>query len=194
MYGNVHPEQQVVILWQEITINCYSSSSVRWKKNGKILSKGPDRTISNKLTILYAKYSDAGTYECKGHREDNQVFTAKAEVLVAGSITGYFLNLLYITKSDLDYDSSRILPGSVKKYVGESITLTCQSDGEAIWYYNTQGKPPKTISIFSGDTYSIIIANKKHEGYYFCYGKYEASDELFLARVKVIIIGKICNY
>ena len=58
-----------------------------------------------------------------------------------------------------------------------------------MWFYNSVDVYPKTNPISKRSSYDIRNANVTNTGYYFCYGKYETSQEYFVAKAHITING-----
>lgn len=79
----MEPEHQVVILDQEFTITCYSTTTPTWKKDGKLLILHQFLDTET-VSVDKAKLEDGGEYACHGYDEENEVFSTKSVVHVAG--------------------------------------------------------------------------------------------------------------
>ena len=82
--GLVHPKYQILQPGEEIRIECHSITPVKWLKNGVNFDAV---TQLYTLIILNINKEDGGKYQCQGHFDQNEkytAFTATAYVLVAG--------------------------------------------------------------------------------------------------------------
>jgi len=87
--GQVSPQYTVAVPGDQVIIECYSATSVKWLKNGEYPINAT-RYLSS-LILTNIKKQDGGKYQCSGYQypgDHNRskiiAFTAIAVVLVAG--------------------------------------------------------------------------------------------------------------
>ena len=57
------------------------------------------------------------------------------------------------------------------------------------WYFNS----PSTEVISEKSFLVFENVNLKHNGYYYCYGKYHTKKAYFLAKVRLKVYGEFCT-
>ena len=81
-YGTVSPDYQVVPQGRAIMVNCNSKGIKKWFKNKRRVNVA--HLKGNNLYIDRAFPAHSGDYVCEGQFANNEKFTAKATVIVAG--------------------------------------------------------------------------------------------------------------
>lgn len=80
------------------------------------------------------------------------------------------------------------------------VTFTCNSYDFQQWYYVEHSirknliipsySPTPAEYLGPNKTLKIDVKDMKNDGYYYCYGRYENSEDKFIAEARVIVFGK----
>lgn len=98
--------------------------------------------------------------------------------------------LVLTITSFLVSDDNRITPGYTVLPLGNSLTLTCESDGSIRWFILSKSSSltlPETWS----KIYEINGASLEDGGDYYCYGRINGTGNSFLAGSLVDINGEL---
>lgn len=87
-------------------------------------------------------------------------------------------------------DNLRITP-PLKVHRGDTVKLSCHSDGDTQWYYQSTN----TFPISTSPIFVIENATFRHTGQYFCYGLYSFhGSKHFLAQTSLKVYGEFEKY
>ena len=74
----------------------------------------------------------------------------------------------------------------MERAIGKSATFTCLSQGQTKWYFvSTSSNIIAQVPILY-----ISRVEFKHNGYYYCFGKYYGKESYFLAQARLKVHGK----
>ena len=83
-------------------------------------------------------------------------------------------------------------PNVARVEVGQSVVLYCKSsENSTLWFHNSLKSYPLT---YYSANFLIKLASSKHEGIYYCYGKYNKKKKHFLAKSTVKVYGEFDKY
>jgi len=81
-------------------------------------------------------------------------------------------------------DDSSIYPSEHKVNLGDSVTFSCNSYGENIWYFSSTAEEPLShLPILK-----LVRVRSNHSGKYYCYGL--GSSKPFVAEAVLKVYGK----
>jgi len=109
-------------------------------------------------------------------------------------MTFVFLSKYILCYLHISLENSKILPYPIAMVTeGEDLLLHCSSLGPVIWTFNEGNLPNNAlVESFNSQMLKIERSSEANSGSYECKGRKER-NEMFYARTRVIIQGKLSN-
>ncbi|XP_073716121.1 B-cell receptor CD22-like [Misgurnus anguillicaudatus] len=146
-----------------VTLTCKSRCSLTdrstliWFKNTQSLSERTDR--NNQLILQSVRRQDAGNYSCAV--QGNKLTSPHQ-----------YLNVIYPPE-----ETHVVVNPFGEIMEGDSVTLTCSSESNPPVQIYSWFKVNETLSVGSGQTYSITNINSRHSGWFYCEAQNEVGSQ-----------------
>ncbi len=172
--GRITPTRATLHERSSIIIRCGSSSQVNWTyatfmdHYAESLSNKHDNN-NESLGLLDLLYNDSGFYYCEGLKGRRPF------------LSWFTLNVWQITPFGL------VVPNWIEVSKGDSVTLSCGSFNEVLWFSIHYYEQNKTVG---HRTLTLHNLQEKHSGPYTCRGTF-FNRKLFHYSSRIIVDGSI---